>query len=64
MPEAVWKPLAELESFGRETQFAEQLAHQSQRRVLVAPALDQHVEDLTFMVDGAPEVHPPAGNAD
>jgi len=51
------------EQLGDEALFPEQLAHQAPRRALVAPALDQHVEDLTFMVDGAPKVHPPAGNA-
>jgi len=40
----------------------EQLAHQPQRRPAVASALDQHVEDLALVADGAPEVHPLASN--
>ena len=40
----------------------EQLAHQPQRRPGVAPALNQHVEDLALVVDGTPEVHPLAGD--
>ena len=36
--------------------FSQQLAHQFQRRALVPPALDQHVEDLTLGVDGAPKI--------
>jgi phosphoglycerate dehydrogenase-like enzyme len=27
---------------------------------VVAPALNQHIEDLTLMIDGAPQVHPRA----
>ena len=41
---------------------SEKLAHQSQRRPAVAATLDQHVEDLAFVVDGTPEVHPLAGD--
>ena len=40
-----------------ETLLLEQLAHQLQRRSFVAPALNQHVEDFAFVVDGAPEIH-------
>ena len=36
--------------------FLEQLAHEFQRRPLVPPALDQHVEDLALGVDGAPQI--------
>jgi len=36
----------------------EEFAQQFQRRVLVAPALDQHVQHLALVVDGAPEEHP------
>ena len=42
----------------------EQLAHQAECSPLVAAALNQHVEDLAFVIDGAPEVHPLAGNPD
>ena len=36
----------------------EKLAHQPQRRPAVAATLDQHVEDLAFVVDGTLEVLP------
>jgi hypothetical protein len=42
----------------------EQLAHQSQGRPGVASALNKHFEDLTFVVNGTPEVHPLAGDPD
>ena len=42
----------------------QQLAHQLHGRVPVAPALDQHVEDLAFVVDGSPEVHLLAADPD
>src|SRR6516162_5551589 len=35
----------------------EKLAHQPQPRPAVAPALDQHVEHLAFVIDGTPEIH-------
>jgi len=31
--------------------------------VTLASALDQHVEDLALVIDGAPEIHPLAGDA-
>src|SRR5262245_18674058 len=37
-------------------QALEQLAKQLLRRVLIAPALDQNVEDVIVLVDSAPEV--------
>jgi len=40
----------------------EQLAHQPQRRPAVASALNQHVEDLALVVDGAPKIHPLASD--
>jgi hypothetical protein len=42
----------------------EKLAHQPQRRPSVAPALNQHVEDLAFMVDGTLEIHAYTGDPD
>jgi hypothetical protein len=42
----------------------EKLAHQPQRRPAVSPTLNQHIEDLTFMVDSTPQVHPLAGDPD
>ena len=52
------------QQFGDEALLSEQLAHQPQRRPTVAPALNQHVEDLAFMVDGSPQIHPLAGDPD
>ena len=48
----------------RETLFLEELAHQPDCRPLVAPALNQHVENLALVIDGAPQVHPFASNPD
>src|SRR6266446_6473287 len=48
----------------REAVFSQQLAHQLDGRAAVSPALKQHVEDLAFMVDRAPEIHPPSGDPD
>jgi len=45
-----------------QTLASEKLAHQPQRCPAVAAALDQHVEDFAFVVDGAPEIHPRAGD--
>jgi hypothetical protein len=41
-----------------------QLAHQLDRRSSVTPALDEDVEDLALVVDGAPEIHPHAADPD
>ena len=48
----------------REALFPQQLAHQLDGRATVSPALKQHVEDLAFMVNRAPEIHPLAGDPD
>ena len=40
-----------------------QLAHQPECRLRIAPTLNEHVEDLAFVVDRAPEIHPLPGNA-
>src|SRR5437660_2299822 len=45
----------------REAVLSQQLAHQLEGAA-VSPALKQHVEDLAFMVDRAPEIHPLAGD--
>ena len=42
----------------------QQLPHQSQRRLGVAPGLDQEVEHLAFTVDRPPEIHLFAGDRD
>jgi predicted glycosyltransferase len=40
----------------------EQLAHQPQRGALVAVALNKHIEDLAFVIHGAPQIHPFTGD--
>jgi hypothetical protein len=50
------------QQFGCETLLLEQLAHQPQRRPTIAPALNQHIEDLALVVDGTPQIHPLAGD--
>ena len=61
---AVGAQLVGYQQFRRKPLLSEKLAHQPQRRPAVAAALDQHVEDLAFVVDGTPEVHPLAGDPD
>ena len=43
-------------SIGNEAVFLQKLAHQFQRGVLVSLGLDQHVEDFTLRIDGAPQI--------
>ena len=50
------------QQFWHEALFSEELTHHSERRALVAPPLNQHVEDLALMIDSAPQVHPLAGD--
>src|SRR5258708_10794482 len=50
------------QQFRHEALFPEQLAHQPECSPLVATALNQHVENLALVVDGAPQVHPSASN--
>jgi hypothetical protein len=59
---AVGAQLVGDQQFRRKSLLFEQLAHQSQGRQGVAPALNKHVEDLAFVVNGTPEVHPLAGD--
>src|SRR6202023_3992835 len=61
---AVGAELVGRQQFRREALFLEQLAHQPEGRPLVAPALNQHVENLALVIDGAPQVHPFASNPD
>jgi hypothetical protein len=49
---------------GGEALFPQQLAHELDGRASVSPALKQHVEDLAFVVDRAPEIHTFAGDPD
>jgi hypothetical protein len=43
---------------------SEKLSHQPQRRSGISAALYQHVEDLAFVVNGTPQIHPLPGDAD
>jgi hypothetical protein len=47
-----------------EPQFLKQLAHQPQCRLGISPTLNEHLEDLALVVDGAPQVHPFPGDPD
>jgi hypothetical protein len=40
----------------------QQLAHQAQCCILVAPGLNENVEGLAFIINGAPQIHLPTGN--
>src|ERR1700686_1421816 len=51
------------QQFRREAVFPEQLAHEPECRALVAAALNQHIENLALMINGAPQVHPLAADA-
>ena len=55
--------LVSRQQFRRESLFPEQLAHQPECRALVAAALNQHIENLALVINGAPQVHPLTGNA-
>jgi hypothetical protein len=50
------------QSIGDEPAFLREFAHQFQRGMLVSLGLDQHVEDLTLGVDGAPQINHAPGN--
>lgn len=47
---------------GHEPLVLQQLAHQAQCCILVAPGLNENVEDFAFIIDGAPQVRLPTGN--
>src|SRR5712671_3077715 len=47
---------------GCEALLPEQLAHEPQGGALIAPALNQYVEDLALVIDGTPQIHPLAGD--
>jgi hypothetical protein len=50
--------------FWREALFSHQLAHELDGRAPVSPPLNQDVEDLAFMIDGAAQIHPLARDPD
>ena len=47
---------------GCEALLSEQFAHEPQGGALIAPALNQYVEDLALVIDGTPQIHPLAGD--
>jgi len=61
---AVGAKLVGREQFWREALFLEQLAHRPEGSPFVAPTLNQHVENITLVIDGAPQAHPFASNPD
>ena len=48
---------------GREALLSEQFAHQLQGSPPVSPRLDQDIEDLALVIDGAPQIHSPSSDA-
>ena len=60
---AVGAQLVSRHLFRREALLAEQLAHQPDGCALVPSALNQDLEDLALMIDRAPQIHMPAGDA-
>src|ERR1700752_3794471 len=50
--------------FWREPLLSHQLAHEPDGRAPVSLALNQDVEDLAFVIDGAPSIHPLARDPD
>ena len=59
---AVGTQLVGHQHIGREALLLEQLAHQFHSRSLVAPSLYKEVENLAFVVNGAPQPKLPARN--
>jgi|SRR5579863_4206419 len=47
---------------GHESLVLQKLAHQAQCCILVAPGLNENVEDFTFIIDSAPQIHLSTGN--
>ena len=64
MPEcrAIGAQLVSNQQFRCKALFLEQLAHQPQRCALVAPGLNQHVEDFALVIYRSPQIHSPAGD--
>src|SRR5271157_1510110 len=51
--------------YGRgESMLLKQFPHEFQRGSLVAPSLDQHIENFAFAVDGPPHIRSPAAQRD
>src|SRR5438045_3222735 len=56
--QAVGAQLVGDQQLRREAVFAEQLAHQPECRMWISPTLNEDIEDLALVVDGAPWGHP------
>jgi hypothetical protein len=50
--------------FWREALLPHQFAHELDGSAPVSPALNQDVENLAFLIDGAPQIHPFARDPD
>jgi hypothetical protein len=50
------------QQFRREALLFEKFAYQPQRHALVAAALNKNIEDLAFVIHGAPQIHPATGD--
>ena len=61
---AVGPQLIRRHPFRREALLSHQLAHEPDGSAPISPALNQDVEDLAFVIDGAPEIHPLARDPD
>jgi hypothetical protein len=48
---------------GREALLSEKFAHQLRGSPPVSPRLDQDIEDLALVIDGAPQIHSPSSDA-
>ncbi len=51
-------------TLGMDSDILQKLAHQPERRRLVSGLLEQHVENLAFIIHRALEIHPCPANAD
>ena len=52
------------DTLGMDSDILQQLAHQPERRPLVSALLEQHIENLAFIIHCTPEIHPCPANAD
>jgi hypothetical protein len=55
--------LSVVSNFGAKPCFLSSLRISRSARALVAAALNRHVENLALVIDGSPQVHPHAGDA-
>jgi hypothetical protein len=59
---AVCSQVVSDQSLGNESVLLQELTHQFHRGVLVSPGLDQHIENLAFVVNRAPQPELPPRN--